>query len=51
MTRIIASLSGYINHKSNPETGVKTIWIGLRNLQEHLRAKEAFDVGYGHTCG
>jgi hypothetical protein len=50
MTRMVASLGGYINKKSSPEPGVKTIWIGLRNMQEHLRAREAFDAVYGPTC-
>lgn len=51
MTRMVASLGGYINKKSNPEPGVKTMWIGLRNMQEHLKAKEAFEAVYGPTCG
>ena len=51
MTRMVASLGGYLNRKSAPEPGVKTMWIGLRNMQEHLKAKEAFDAAYGHTCG
>jgi len=51
MTRMVASLGGYINRKSNPEPGVKTMWIGLRNMQEHLKAKEAFEAVYGPTCG
>lgn len=52
MTRMVASLGGYLNRRSNPEPGVKTMWIGLRNMQEHLKAKDAFDAVYGgHTCG
>lgn len=51
MIRMVASLGGYINKKSNPEPGVKTMWIGLRNMQEHLKAKEAFEAVYGSTCG
>ena len=51
MTRMVASLGGYINKKSSPEPGVKTMWIGLRNMQEHLKAKEAFEAVYGSTCG
>ena len=51
MIRIVASLGGYINKKSSPEPGVKTMWIGLRNMQEHLKAREAFAVVYGLTCG
>jgi len=51
MIRMVASLGGYLNRKSDPEPGVKKIWIGLRNLQEHLKAKEAFEAVYGKTCG
>ncbi len=51
MTRLVASLGGYLNRKSDPEPGVKTMWIGLRNMQEHLKAKEAFEAVYGSTCG
>lgn len=46
MTRLVASLGGYLNRNSDPETGVKTMWIGLRNMQEHLKAKEAFEAVY-----
>ena len=49
MTRMVASLGGYLNRKSDPEPGVKTMWIGLRNMQEHLKAKEAFEAVYGPT--
>ena len=51
MIRMVASLGGYLNRKTDPEPGVKTMWIGFRNLQEHLKAKEAFEAVYGKTCG
>jgi hypothetical protein len=51
MIRMVASLGGYINKKSSPEPGMKTMWIGLRNMQEHLKAREAFEAVYGITCG
>ena len=51
MIRMVAALGGYLNRKSDPEPGVKTMWIGFRNMQEHLRAKEAFEAVYGRTCG
>lgn len=51
MTRMVASLGGYLNRKSDPEPGVKTMWIGMRNMQEHLKAREAFEAVYGSTCG
>ncbi len=51
MTRMVASLGGYLNRKSDPEPGVKTMWLGFRNLHEHIKAKEAFEVVYGTTCG
>lgn len=49
MIHMVASLGGYLNRKSDPEPGVKVMWIGLRNMQEHLRAKEAFDEVYGRA--
>lgn len=51
MTRMVASLGGYLNRKSDPSPGIKTMWIGFRNLQEHLKAKDAFEVVYGINCG
>lgn len=51
MIKMLASLGGYMNRKSDPMPGVKTIWIGLRNLQEHIKAREAFSAVYGHTYG
>lgn len=51
MTRMVASLGGYLNRKSDPDPGVKTMWIGLRNMQEHLKAKAAFEAVYGPTYG
>ena len=51
MIRMVASLGGYLNRKSDPEPGVKTMWLGLRNMQEHIKAREAFEVVYGQTCG
>jgi hypothetical protein len=51
MVRTVAALGGYINTNSRPEPGPKTIWIGLRNMQEHLRAKEAYEAAYGIICG
>lgn len=51
MVRMVASLGGYQNRKSDPEPGVKTMWIGLRNMQEHLRAKESYESVYGSICG
>ncbi len=51
MTRMVASLGGYLNRRSDPEPGVKTIWLGLRNLYEHIKSKEAFESAYGPTCG
>lgn len=51
MIRLVASLGGYLNRQSDPDPGVKTLWIGFRNMQEHLRAKEAFESVYGATYG
>ena len=51
MIRMIASLGGYINKKSSPDPGIKTMWLGLKNMQEHLKARDAFTAVYGLTCG
>lgn len=51
MVRMVACLGGYLNRKSDPPPGVKTMWLGLRNMQEHLRAKEAFDEVFGLSYG
>jgi len=51
MIRMVASLGGYLNRPSDPEPGVKTLWVGLRNMQEHLKTKEAMEIVYGHTYG
>jgi hypothetical protein len=51
MIKMVASLGGHINKKSSPEPGAKTMWIGLRNMQEHLKAREALMAVYGITCG
>ena len=48
---MVASLGGYPNRKSDPEPGVKTMRTGFQNMQEHLRAKEAFEAVYGKTYG
>jgi hypothetical protein len=49
MLRLVATLGGYLNRKSDPPPGVKAMWIGIRNMQEHLKAKEA--LVYGKTYG
>lgn len=51
MVRLLASLGGYLNRQSDSAPGIKTFWIGLRNLQEGLKAREAFSLVYGHTYG
>ena len=51
MVRMVASLGGYMNRKSDPEPGIQTIWIGMRNMQEHLKTREAFFAVYGKTYG
>ncbi len=51
MIIMVASLGGYLNRKSDPPPGIKALWLGLRNMQEHLRAREAFFEAYGGTYG
>lgn len=51
MIRMIASLGGYMNRGAEKEPGPKTLWIGLRNMQEHIKARQAFEDVFGHTYG
>lgn len=51
MVRNVARLGGYLNRKSDPPPGTKVLWLGLRNMQEHLIAREAFFETYGKTYG
>ena len=47
MTKMVASLGGYLNRKSDPSPGTKTLWLGMRSMQEHLKAREAFEQTFG----
>jgi len=51
MVRMVASLGGYMNRNTDPEPGPKTMWIGLRNLQEYIKAREMFGEVFGHSYG
>ena len=47
MTRMVAELGGYPNRKSDPEPGIKTLWRGIRAMQEYIKAREAFEQTFG----
>lgn len=51
MIILVASMGGYMARKSDPMPGSKTLWLGLHNLQEHVKAREAFNQVFGHTYG
>lgn len=51
MIKYVASLGGYMNRRSDPDPGVQTIWIGMRNMQEHIKAREALASVYSETYG
>lgn len=48
MIKMIASLGGYMNRKSDPEPGPTTLWIGLQRLKDFLLAQQTLrDITYG----
>jgi len=42
MVRMVASLGGFLNRKSDGFPGPKTIWIGLQRIPDFVRALEAY---------
>lgn len=48
---MIARLGGFLGRKHDGEPGPIVMWKGLRNLHEHIRAREAFQNAFGHTYG
>ena len=46
-----AQLGGFIERKHDGDPGLIVMWKGLRNLYEHIRAREAFTRAFGHTYG
>lgn len=51
MIRMAASLGGFMNRRTDPEPGPKTLWVGLSKLQEHIKARQVFSDVFGHTYG
>ncbi len=51
MVKMIASLGGFLNRKSDGDPGPKPMWIGIRNMYEHIKAREAFEQAFGQTYG
>lgn len=51
MLQMIARLGGFLGRKHDGEPGPTVMWKGLKNLYEHIRAREAFQNAYGQTYG
>lgn len=49
--KMIARLGGFLGRKHDGDPGPIVMWKGMRNLHEHIRAREAFQNAYGHTYG
>lgn len=48
MIKMIASLDGYMNRKSDPEPAPTTLWIGLQRLKNLLLTQQTLrDITYG----
>lgn len=44
MIRMIASLGGFLNRKTDGYPGTKTIWMGLQRVKDFVMAMEALDA-------
>ena len=42
MVRMVASLGGFLNRKSDGFPGPKTLWIGLQRIPDFVMALEAY---------
>jgi len=51
MIKMVASLGGFLNRKGDGDPGYQTMWIGMRNMYEHVKARLAFEDAFGHTYG
>lgn len=49
--KMIAQLGGFLGRKHDGDPGPIVMWKGLRHLNEHIRAREAFTRAFGHTYG
>jgi hypothetical protein len=50
MVRMVASLGGFLNRKSDGFPGPKTLWIGLQRIPDFVLALDA-QLGIGETYG
>jgi hypothetical protein len=50
MVRMIATLGGFLNRKSDGFPGPKTLWIGLQRIPDFVLALEA-QRSVGESCG
>lgn len=51
MIKMIASLGGFLNRKSDGSPGPTVLWRGLASMRDHVQAREAFELVFGHTYG
>jgi len=51
MIKVIASLGGYLNRKNDLEPEPACMWWGMRNLFEHVKARESLEQAFGVTYG
>jgi len=49
--KLIASLGGFLNRSCDKNPGPSVLWKGLNSLYEHIKAREAFEIVFGHTYG
>lgn len=49
--KMVARLGGFLGRKHDGDPGPIVMWKGMKNLYEHIRAREAFQNAYGHTYG
>jgi hypothetical protein len=50
MVRMVATLGGFLNRKSDGFPGPKTLWIGLQRIPDFVVALEA-QRSIGESCG
>jgi hypothetical protein len=51
MIKLIASLGGFLNRSSDNVPGSGTLWKGVNSLYECIKARESFELVFGHTYG
>ena len=51
MIKLIAALGGFLNRTSDKNPGPSVLWKGVNVLYEQVKAREAFELVFGHTYG